>query len=38
MLKSRRKRLACIGELPVDYDVRCSGSRPVYARTEIIED
>ncbi len=37
MLKSRRKRLMCIGELPVDHDVRCSGSRPVYARTEIIE-
>jgi len=30
MLKSRRKRLACIGELPVDYDVRCSGLEALY--------
>src|SRR5258708_30913788 len=37
MLKSRRKPLARIGESRVDHDVRCSGSRPVYARTEIIE-
>src|SRR5260370_24539824 len=37
MLKGRRKRLACIGESPVDHDIRSSGSRPVYACTEIIE-
>src|SRR5260370_35732108 len=37
MLKGRRKRLARIGESPVDHGIRSSGSRPVYARPEIIE-
>jgi hypothetical protein len=37
VLEGRRKRLACIGELPVDHDVRCSRSRPIYASAKVIE-
>jgi len=37
VFQSGRKRLACIREMPIDYDSFRSGSRPIYTCTEVIK-